>query len=76
MARVFRIPLLRRIRCITLPQVAPYFRAASTQTGRVPTARIRAAPRSAAPATAMSPTGPIPTTSTVSPNCTSASSAP
>ena len=27
MARVFRIPLLRRIRCITLPQVAPYFRA-------------------------------------------------
>lgn len=27
MARVFRIPLLRRIRCIALPQVAPYFRA-------------------------------------------------
>ena len=27
MARVFRIPLLRRIRCIVLPQVAPYFRA-------------------------------------------------
>ena len=27
MACVFRIPLLRRIRCIALPQVAPYFRA-------------------------------------------------
>ena len=27
MARMFRIPLLRHIRCITLPQVAPYFRA-------------------------------------------------
>ena len=30
MARVFRIPLLRRIRCIALPQVAPYFRAGCT----------------------------------------------
>ena len=27
MARVFRIPALRRIRCVYLPQVTPYFRA-------------------------------------------------
>lgn len=29
MARVFKIPALRRIRCIDLPQVMPYFRAAA-----------------------------------------------
>ena len=30
MARVFKIPALRRIRCIDLPQVMPYFRAGCT----------------------------------------------
>jgi len=55
---------------------APYFFAASTHTGRLPTAIIRAAPRIFVPATAMSPTGPMPMTSTTSPNCTSASSTP
>ena len=30
MARVFRIPALRRIRCVDLPQVMPYFRAGCT----------------------------------------------
>ncbi|MFR5795173.1 MAG: ABC transporter permease, partial [Christensenellales bacterium] len=31
MARVFKIPALRRIRCIDLPQVMPYFRAGCTR---------------------------------------------
>ena len=30
MARVFKIPTLRRIRCIDLPQIMPYFRAGCT----------------------------------------------
>ena len=55
---------------------APYSFATSTHLGRVPTAIMREAPRRLAPATDMRPTGPMPITKTVSPNCTSASSAP